>query len=102
MRLCRGGGAVYLSPFEPDKKGIGWDQPFSVHPHLLECQVVEDVSRASVVDQDSVCVVISYPYANDECIIMQVVECRVSSSKNSMMGLLIHTIFGTKPICWTF
>ena len=56
-----GGGAVYLSPFEPNKKGIGWDQPFSVHPHLLECQVVEDVSRPSVVDQDSVCVVISYP-----------------------------------------
>ena len=53
-----------------------------------ECNIFSDLLRIitncngqcdcaggrGVVDQDSVCVVISYPYANDECIIMQVVE----------------------------
>ena len=43
---------VYFSPSEPDEWGIGWDQPFSINPHLLERQVVKDVNRASVVDQD--------------------------------------------------
>ena len=65
---------VYFSPSKPNESGVGRAQLFSVNPHLLECRVVEDISRASIVDQDLVCVVISYSYANNECIIMRVVE----------------------------
>ena len=36
--------------------------------------VVKDISKDSVVDQDLVCVVVSYLYASDECIVMQLVE----------------------------
>ena len=65
---------VYFCPSEPNEWSVGRNQPFSINPHLLEYRVVEDVSGASVVNQEPVCVVVSYPYANDECIIMQVVE----------------------------
>ena len=65
---------VYFCPSKPNEWGVGWDQPFSVNPHLLKCRVVEDVSGASVVNQDPMCVIISYSYANDECIVMWVVE----------------------------
>ena len=41
---------------------------------MLEYWVVEDVGRASVVNQDPVRVVVSYPNANDERIVMWVVE----------------------------
>ena len=41
---------------------------------LLERWIVEDISKASVVDLDPVCVVFSYPYVDDECIVMRVVE----------------------------
>ena len=65
---------VYFSPSKLDKWGVSLDQPFSINPHLLECRIVEDVNRASVVDQDLVCVIVSYPYTNDECIVIRVVE----------------------------
>ena len=61
---------VYFFPSEPNEWDVGRDQPFSINLHLLERRVVEDVSKASIVDQDSMCVVVSYPYANDECIVM--------------------------------
>ena len=73
-RQCDRIEGVYFSPSKPNERGIGWDQLFFVNPHLLECQVVEDISRASIVDQGPVCVVVSYPYANDECIVIWVVE----------------------------
>jgi len=47
---------------------------FFVNLHLLECRVVENVCRASVFDQDPVRVIVPYPDANDECIIMWVVK----------------------------
>jgi len=47
---------------------------FSVDPYLLECWVVENVCGTIVVDQDSVCVIVSYSDANDECVIMWVVK----------------------------
>ena len=65
---------VYFCPSKPNEWGVGWDQPFSVNPHLLKCRVVEDVSGAFVVNQDPMCVIISYSYANDRCIVMWVVE----------------------------
>ena len=40
----------------------------------MERRVVEDVYRASVVDQDPLCVIVPYQDANDECIVMWVVE----------------------------
>ena len=36
--------------------------------------IVEDVNGPSVVNQDPVYVVVSYSYANDECIVMWMVE----------------------------
>jgi len=57
---------VYFISFEPNEWGIGQDQPFFANPYLLECRVVED--------QDLVCVSIPYSYANDESIVMQVME----------------------------
>ena len=65
---------MYFCPFEPNKQGVGLDQPFLVNPYLLEHRVVEDVSGAYVVNEDLVCIVVSYPYVDDECIVMQVVE----------------------------
>ena len=65
---------VYFCPSEPNEWGVGRGHPFFVNPHLLECRVVKDVSRVFVVNQDPICVVGSYLYANDECIIMRVVE----------------------------
>ena len=65
---------IYFSPSKHNKWGIDRDQLFSINPFLLERQVVEDINRASVIDQDTVCVVVSYPYANNECIVMRVVE----------------------------
>ena len=47
---------------------------FSIDPHLLECWVVENVCGTSVVDQDPVCVIVSYSDANDECVVMRVVK----------------------------
>ena len=61
---------VYFSPSEHNEWGVGRDQLFSLNPYLIKCRVVEDISRASVVNQDSVCVVVSYSYAKDECIVM--------------------------------
>ena len=65
---------MYFCPSKPNKQGVGLDQPFSINPYLLEHRVVEDVSGASVVNEDLVCIVVSYPYVDDECIVMQVVE----------------------------
>ena len=47
---------------------------FFVNLHLLEHRVVENVCRAFVVDQDPVHVIVPYPDANNECIIMRVVK----------------------------
>ena len=47
---------------------------FSINPHLLERREVENVYRASVVDQDLVHVIVPYLDANDKCIIMRVVK----------------------------
>ena len=73
-RQCDCAEGVYFSPSEPNEWSVGQDQPFSVNPYLLECRVVEDVSKALIVNQDLVCVVVSYSYFDDECIIMWVVE----------------------------
>ena len=48
QRDCTEG--VFFCPSEPNEWGIGRGQPFSVNPHLLECRIVKDVSRASVAD----------------------------------------------------
>ena len=47
---------------------------FFIDPHLLECWVVENVCGASVVDQDPICVIVSYSDANDKRIVMWVVK----------------------------
>ena len=65
---------MYLYSFEPNKWGVGWNQPFSLNPHLLEYRVVEDISGAPIVYEDSMSVVVPYTYANHKCIILRVVE----------------------------
>ena len=47
---------------------------FSLNPHLLERQVVKDISRAPIVHKDLVGVVVPYSYANYERIVVWVVE----------------------------
>ena len=61
-------------PSKPNEWGVGRNQPFSINHHLLKRWVVENVRGAFVVNHDPICVVISYPYANDKCIVMPVVE----------------------------
>ena len=40
--------------FESNKRCVGWNQPFSLDPHLLERRIVEDISRVSIVHKDLV------------------------------------------------
>ena len=47
---------------------------FSLNPHLLERQVVEDISRAPIVHKDPMGVVVPHLYANYERIVVWVVE----------------------------
>ena len=47
---------------------------FCVDPHLLERWVVENVCGTSVVNQDPVCVIVSYSDANDERVVIRVVK----------------------------
>ena len=47
---------------------------FSVDSHLLERWVIENVYGTSVVNQDLVCVIVSYSDANDERVVMWVVK----------------------------
>ena len=47
---------------------------FSLNPHLLECQVVEDISRAPIVHKDPMGVGVPHLYANYERIIVWVVK----------------------------
>ena len=65
---------VYSCSSKSNEQSVGWNQLFSFNPHLLECWVVEDISRALIVYKDPVGVVVPYPYANYEHIVVWVVE----------------------------
>ena len=65
---------VYTHSSESNEQCIGWNQPFSLNPHLLKCWVVKDISRAPIVHKDLVGVVVLHPYANYKCIVMWVME----------------------------
>ena len=41
---------------------------------MLEYHVIEDISSASIINQNPMSVVVPYLYANNECIIVGVVE----------------------------
>ncbi|XP_065627112.1 uncharacterized protein LOC111997832 [Quercus suber] len=65
---------VYSYSSKSNERCIGWNQPFFFNPHLLECRVVEDISKNPIVYKDPVGVVVPYPYANYERIVVWVVE----------------------------
>ena len=65
---------MYSCSSESDEGCINWDQPLSINCYLLERWVVKDVSRAPIIHQDPVGVVVPYPYVNYKCIVVWVVE----------------------------
>ena len=65
---------VYFCSSKPNEWRIGWNQTFFVDPHLLKRWVVENVHGASVVNQDPICVIVSYLDANKERVVMRVVK----------------------------
>ena len=46
---CDRAEEVYFCSSEPYEQGVSQNQPFFLNSHLLERQVIEDVSRAPVV-----------------------------------------------------
>ena len=65
---------VYFCPSESNEQCVGWNQPFSLNPHLLECRVVEDISKAPIVYKDPMSVVVPNLHADYKHIIVWVVE----------------------------
>ena len=65
---------VYPCSPESNEWRVGWNQPFSLNPHLLECQVIEYISRAPVVYKDLVSIIVPNTYAYYRCIVVWVVE----------------------------
>ena len=65
---------MYTCSPESNEWHVGWNQPFSLNPHLLECWVIEYISRAHVVYKDSVSIIVPNTYAYYKCIIVWVVE----------------------------
>ena len=65
---------MYLCSSESDKWQVDWNQLFPINPHLLECEVVEDVGRTLFIYKDLVGVVVPHFNANHERIVMRVVE----------------------------
>ena len=43
---------VYTRSSESNERCGGWNQPFSLNPHLLERQVIEDINRSPIVHKD--------------------------------------------------
>ena len=41
---------VYPRSSEPNERCVGWHESLLLDPHLLECLVVEDTSRASIIN----------------------------------------------------
>ena len=64
----------YFCSFEPDEWCVGRYELFFLDSHLLECQVIEDISKASIINQDLMRVVVPYSYADNKCAIVGVVE----------------------------
>ena len=54
---------VYAHSSKSNERCVGWNRPFSLNPHLLECQVIEDISRAPIIRKDSGGVVVPHSYA---------------------------------------
>ena len=65
---------VYSHSSESNKWLISWNQPLPLNPHLLEFQVIEDISRAPIVYKDPVSIVVPYSYAKNERVVIRVVE----------------------------
>ena len=59
---------------KPNERHVGWYESLSFDLHLLECRVVEDISRTSIINQDLVSIVVPYPNTNNEFIVVWVVE----------------------------
>ena len=49
---------IYSCSSESNEWCVSWNQLFSPNPHLLECQVVEDICRALIIYKDPVSVVV--------------------------------------------
>jgi len=47
---------------------------FSIDPHLLERRIAEHIHGTSVVNQNLVCVIVSYSDAHNECVVIRVVK----------------------------
>ena len=62
---CHYTEGVYSRSSKPDERCIGQYKPFFRNPYLLEHRLIEDISKASI---------ILYPYVNNECIVIWVVE----------------------------
>ena len=65
---------IYSCSSESKERCVGWNQLFSLNPHLIERQVVKDISKAPIVYKDPVGAVVPHPYAYYERIVMWVVE----------------------------
>ena len=65
---------MYSCSSKSNERCVNWDRPFSINLHLLGYWVVEDVCRALIIHKDSMGVVVPYPYANYECIVVWVLE----------------------------
>ena len=59
---------------KPNEWHISWYESLSFDLHLLECRVIEDISRTSIINQDPVSIIVPYPNTNNECIVVWVVE----------------------------
>ena len=55
---------MYSCSSESDEGCINWDQPLSINCYLLERWVVKDVSKAPIIHQDPMGVVVPYSYVN--------------------------------------
>ena len=87
---------------KPNKRCVGWYESLTLDHHLLEYQVVKDINRASIINQDSVSVVVPYLNTNNNCIAVWVWRCKASSSENLIIGLLTRAIFEMTLVSWTF